>query len=129
VRHRSLAAALGIAVVSCDDARPKRAPEPAPAPLVVPSDPSSYYAQRCAQCHGATGQGDGPAGKNLQPWPRNFASKEWQASMTDEQIRTVVVRGGQAVGKSAAMPANPDLADKPLLVAGLVAIVRGFRKE
>jgi high-affinity iron transporter len=121
--------ALGLALAACDDARPRRPPDAgaAVAPIVVsPADPAAFYAQRCAQCHGDTGQGDGPAGKSLQPWPRSFANKEWQAAATDEQIRAIIVRGGQAVGKSAAMPPAPDLADKPQTVAALVAIVRAF---
>jgi mono/diheme cytochrome c family protein len=123
------ASSLSLSLLACDDPRPKRAPDPTPAPAPVPTDAPSFYAQRCAQCHGETGQGDGPAGKNLQPWPRNFASKEWQASASDEQIRSIIVRGGQAVGKSPTMPASPELADKPQIVAGLVQIVRGFGKK
>lgn len=30
------------------------------------------YAAHCASCHGATGRGDGPAGKGLDPAPSNF---------------------------------------------------------
>jgi hypothetical protein len=46
--------------------------------------------------------------------------------VTDEQIKKTVLYGGAAVGKSPAMPANPDLDGKPELDS-LVAIVRGFK--
>ncbi|MFQ5560828.1 MAG: c-type cytochrome [Nitrospinota bacterium] len=34
----------------------------------------STYLKKCRYCHGATGQGDGPAAKYLVPKPRNFHS-------------------------------------------------------
>ena len=34
------------------------------------------YATTCAPCHGATGLGDGPAGKTLDPRPRNFHERD-----------------------------------------------------
>jgi hypothetical protein len=36
--------------------------------------------------------------------------------------------GGPAVGKSPAMPGNPDLQSKPEVVKELVKIVRAFKK-
>lgn len=33
----------------------------------------TVYARRCAVCHGATGKGDGPAARTLQPRPRDFS--------------------------------------------------------
>jgi hypothetical protein len=50
-----------------------------------------------------------------------------QASVTDEHIVKTVLYGGAAVGKSAQMPAQPQLKGKDELLAQLVAIVRGFR--
>jgi hypothetical protein len=44
--------------------------------------------------------------------------------VSDEQIRSAIVKGGAAVGKSAAMPANADL--DPAVVDALVGIVRSF---
>ena len=34
------------------------------------------YVKSCAQCHGETGQGDGPASTGLMPQPRNFAEAD-----------------------------------------------------
>ena len=83
------------------------------------------FAQRCVPCHGSTGHGDGPASASLDPKPRKFADAEWQKQVTDEYIEKIVKLGGAAVGKSAAMPSNPDLND-PEVVAGLRTVVRGF---
>ena len=86
------------------------------------------FAQRCVLCHGSTGHGDGPASISLDPKPRQFADHAWQAKVTDDDIEKVIKLGGAAVGKSAAMPPNPDL-DDPQVVAGLRSVVRGFGKN
>lgn len=84
------------------------------------------FAQRCVPCHGSTGHGDGPASASLDPKPRKFADVDWQNQVTDEYIEKIIKMGGAAVGKSAAMPSNPDLSD-PAVVAGLRTVVRDFR--
>jgi mono/diheme cytochrome c family protein len=105
------------------------APEPEKA-AVAAADPAAeakeIFANRCTVCHGQTGKGDGPGSAALDPKPRNFTSVEWQESVNDEHIRKIIVYGGMAVGKSAAMPANPDLDAKPEVVNELVKIVRGL---
>lgn len=80
----------------------------------------------CAICHGATGHGDGTAAANLNPKPRNYSDKAWQASVTDDDLRAIILKGGAAVGKSPMMPGQAQLADKPAVVDALVAIIRGF---
>ena len=62
----------------------------------------------------------------LTPKPRNYTDKTWQASVTDDQIRKTIVMGGAAVGKSPVMPAQPQLKEKPEVVAALVQIIRTF---
>jgi mono/diheme cytochrome c family protein len=86
------------------------------------------FEARCGACHGPAGAGDGPGAVALNPKPRNFGDKEWQTSVTDEQIRKTMTYGGAAVGKNAAMPAAPDLDSKPKLADALVKVVRGFGK-
>lgn len=80
----------------------------------------------CAMCHGMDGTGNGPAAANLNPKPRNYTDATWQASVTDEEIRKTILLGGQATGKSAAMPGQPQLKDQPEVLDGLVKIIRGF---
>ncbi len=92
----------------------------------VPQASRDVFAQRCSTCHGTDGKGSGPAAAALNPKPRNYTDKAWQASVTDDQLKKTIVQGGAAVGKSALMPPNPDLASKPEVVAGLVTLVRAF---
>lgn len=75
------------------------------------------FAQRCTPCHGAEGRGDGAASASLKPQPRNFHDLEWQKSVTDDYLIQIIKMGGAAVGKSAAMPGNPDLKDPAVLEA------------
>jgi len=86
----------------------------------------SYFAQKCALCHGEQGQGDGPGSVGLNPKPRAFSDPAWQASVTNAQIERIIVQGGTAVGKSPSMPPNPDIEEDPQLVADLRDLVRGF---
>jgi len=84
------------------------------------------FATVCAACHGIDGTGNGPAAASINPKPRNYTDPAWQASVTDDDIRKIILQGGQAVGKSPMMPAQAQLKDKPEVVSGLVSIVRSF---
>ncbi len=110
-------------------ATPTPAPAPTPAP---PADPAAeakqVFKSRCVVCHGDHGAGDGPGAAAIVPKPRAFAEPEWQASVTDEHLRRIIVEGGPAVGKSPGMPPNPDLKGKDEVVAALVKVVRDFKK-
>lgn len=102
-----------------------------PAPPQQNLTPAAYEARAlfdntCSTCHGADGRGDGSAGKDLNPKPRNYTDKAWQRSVTDDHIRDIILRGGAALGKSPKMPAQTQLADKPGVVNELVKIVRSF---
>lgn len=88
---------------------------------------NEVFASLCVTCHGNSGHGDGPGAAAIEPKPRSFADPAWQASVTDEHITKTIVYGGAAVGKSALMPAQPQLKGKTELLEHLVAIVRGFR--
>jgi len=107
--------------------QPVAVPEaPAPPPDPV-AEARKLFTTKCVVCHGDHGAGDGPGAAALNPKPRAFADATWQASVTDEQIKKTIVEGGAAVGKSAAMSANPELADKPDELTALVKIVRDFK--
>ncbi len=82
----------------------------------------------CATCHGEDGMGDGPGAAALNPKPRNYTDKAWQAKVTDDEIKKAILGGGAAVGLSPAMPSQPQLRDKPEVVEALVRIVRSFGK-
>jgi mono/diheme cytochrome c family protein len=99
-------------------------PEPPPDPA---QDARKLFNTKCVVCHGDHGAGDGPGAAALTPKPRAFGDATWQASVTDDQIKKTILEGGAAVGKSAAMSANPELADKPAELTELVKIVRAFK--
>lgn len=88
----------------------------------------TVFNERCSACHGTSGKGDGPGAAALNPKPRDYTNKDWQKSVTDEQIAKTIKLGGAAVGKSPIMPASPDLDEKPEVVDGLVQIIREFGK-
>ena len=111
-------------------AAPAAAPAPAPAGDLVAAqaEAEKIFSERCVTCHGASGGGDGPASAGLVPKPRNFQERAWQESVSDEYIEQILQYGGAAVGRSPAMPANPDLMSKPAVVAALRAHVRALAK-
>ena len=84
------------------------------------------FKNRCTMCHGPGGKGDGPAGTALNPHPQNWTDAAWQKATGDQEIEKAILGGGQSVGKSVLMPANPDLANKPEVVKALRQIVRSF---
>jgi mono/diheme cytochrome c family protein len=107
--------------------QPASAPEPPPPAPDPAADARNLFKTKCIVCHGDHGAGDGPGAAALNPKPRAFADATWQASVTDEQIKKTILEGGAAVGKSAAMSANPELSDKPEELTALVKIVRDFK--
>ncbi len=94
------------AVAGCE--RPARAE-------VSPAAAARLFAARCAKCHGALGAADGPDTSQFLPRPHSFADPAWQARVEDAWLSRIIVFGGPSVGRSAAMPPNPDLKDDPLL--------------
>jgi mono/diheme cytochrome c family protein len=116
---------------------PPSAPEPSPASgspapdaaqgsAAATAEAEQIFATRCYTCHGSAGAGDGPASASLTPKPRNFQDPAWQQSVSDEHIEQIIQYGGAAVGRSPAMPGNPDLTAKPEVVAALRTHVRGL---
>jgi len=104
--------------------------ESGPAAKAPPSQGArNYFEQTCALCHGLEGAGNGPMAAQLNPKPRNYTDPNWQASITDDEIKQIIVVGGQAVGKSNSMPPNPGLKGNAAMLDGLVKIIRGFAKK
>ena len=61
------------------------------------------YEQYCAQCHGATGKGDGPAASGLSPKPAVHTKIPFE-KLPMEYLYNVVYYGGRSVGKAPTMP-------------------------
>ena len=126
-----LVASLGLlGLVGCDkkdSSGPAAAGSQAASSSKITPAAREAYKTRCATCHGDLGKGDGPAGAALNPKARSFVDKAWQKSVTDDQIKTIIEKGGPAAGKSPLMPGAPDLAGKPE-IDGLIGIIRDFGK-
>ncbi|MCA9652114.1 MAG: c-type cytochrome [Myxococcales bacterium] len=95
-------------------------------PAVV-AEAQKVWKDKCVTCHGNTGHGDGPGAAALNPKPRTFKDPKWQTYTKDDRIAKVIVEGGVSVGLSEGMAPNPELKDKPEVVAELVKIVRSFK--
>jgi mono/diheme cytochrome c family protein len=100
--------------------------KPAEAAPAATETAADVFKNRCTPCHGVNGLGDGPASAALNPKPRNYTDAAWQKSVTDDQLKKTILYGGAAVGKSAVMPSQPDLESKPVLLDGLIKIIRDF---
>lgn len=86
---------------------PAAAPEPA---AVKPAEPAPFDAvasfnTTCGVCHGAAGDGKGPAGAALKPPPANFTDAAFWEGKDKAAIAKAIKEGGAAVGKSPLMAA------------------------
>ncbi len=61
------------------------------------------YKEYCAQCHGMSGKGDGPAASGLEPKPAIHANMPFE-KLPMEYLYNVINHGGPAIGKSPNMP-------------------------
>lgn len=60
------------------------------------------YEQNCSACHGPTGLGDGPAGRDLNPPPANIAAAAKMPMASDGYLYWTIAEGGVPV--QTAMP-------------------------
>ncbi|MEO8703266.1 MAG: c-type cytochrome [Kofleriaceae bacterium] len=87
------------------------------------------FLELCARCHGEDGTGRTEIANVLAVKPRNYTDPAWQATVSDDDLRRIIVLGGAKVGKSNLMPDNPKLKDRPDVVNELVGIIRSFAKK
>ena len=101
---------------------------PAPTAAVAAEDPiSGKFSSLCSSCHGPEGKADGAAAAAMNPKPRNFHDKTWQAKVDDAHIAKVIKEGGASVGLSGTMPPwGAVLSDDE--VKGLIAKIRDWGK-
>jgi mono/diheme cytochrome c family protein len=57
----------------------------------------------CVSCHGARGEGDGPAGLALDPRPAHIGDRAYMSAKTDAYLFDVIKNGGASVGRSPLM--------------------------
>jgi mono/diheme cytochrome c family protein len=120
------AGTLSVGLLACGDGPSRGQDEVKTPPLsdAAVEAANVKFKTLCITCHGADGKGV----LHIIPKPRDYTNAEWQDSVTDEYLATIIVGGGPSVGKSVLMPPNPDLKDKPDVVNALVQKVRAFRK-
>ncbi len=94
----------------------------------VAASAKTIYAANCVSCHGATGQGNGPAAGALKPSPVNFhvrqptterawtvlrdgvpgsAMPSWKSNLTEDQRRLLIPYIQQMYGTEAKEPQQP----------------------
>lgn len=119
--------AAALASVEASPTAKKLAPPPvadeSDAPVVRPA--AEIYAANCASCHGAQGNGDGPASAGLQPTPAKHSDGVYMNALSNEHLAKVIKEGGAAVGKSGMMaPWGSSISDEE--IKGLVAHLRSL---
>ena len=60
----------------------------------------------CVNCHGKGGLGDGPAGKILNPSPRNFTNCKFHKKRKDGELFWVIKNGSPGTGMVPLIPAT-----------------------
>lgn len=68
---------------------------------------AKVYGERCAPCHGESGRGGGPQGKDLDPPPSPLASSARMPVATDSYLFWAIADGGKEL--KTAMPAFRDV--------------------
>ena len=64
-------------------------------------DTSTLFIEKCSLCHGDTGKGDGKLAPAIRdPSPADFT----QSRLSPDEIRSMIVEGGEANGRSPSMP-------------------------
>ena len=91
----------------------------------APVTGQEIFEQMCAGCHGLRGDGgEGHVG-GFSPVVPNLAKKEYMKLVTDDYLMLVIKKGGEFVGKIAAMPAwEKRLSDEQ--VRSIIAHIRTF---
>ena len=80
------------------------------------------YQSYCSGCHGVDGQG---GAKNFMPHVGTLTRKGYIDLMDDDYLAMVIADGGEAVGKSAYMPAWKTTLSKED-IADVIAYIRTF---
>ena len=102
-----LVSILPLSIISCTKNEEKQKEEIVAAEAKIEGNTSRgklLYNEKCANCHGPTGHGDGPQAAFLDPRPTNLSDAKYMSTLTDEHIFKTISEGGIAVGKSNLMP-------------------------
>ncbi len=92
-----------------------------------PAKGQQVYTTYCTICHGDKGDGQGAAGKSLNPPPRDFTKGDFKFGGADKDIFDVITHGAAPKGGSPLMNAWGPIISEPDRWA-LVAFIRSLRK-
>lgn len=84
------------------EAQPEAAPEAGASAASIEAGKKLFMGV-CFTCHGAAGDGNGPAGAALTPKPANFTDPQFWVGKNKAAIEKAIKLGGPAVGKSPLM--------------------------
>jgi mono/diheme cytochrome c family protein len=88
----------------------------------------ALYEYYCYLCHGKTGKADDFNSYSLTSSPAKFADAAFMATLSDNQMRTVIKGGGSSLGLSPQMPTwGGVLTDKQ--VDDVIAFIRTLSKK
>jgi mono/diheme cytochrome c family protein len=117
-----------VTAVSAGQAKPAAGAKPAAAPAASPesiTNGAALYKRHCVMCHGATGQGDGPAAKSLKGKLPVLSDKATMTKLTDEHIHEVITNGKKTeIGNMPALGKRL----KPEEITDIVSYVRTLVK-
>jgi cytochrome c oxidase cbb3-type subunit III len=113
----ALMLALSSTVIGAAAADVMRAPDTASA--------ASLYLKYCAQCHGRSGNGDGPRAAQFKTHIRSFANCAWMAMRSDATLFLIIRDGSGAIGLLPEMPPFDGKLDDQQ-IAELIGYVRRF---
>ena len=83
------------------------------------------FNQMCAGCHGFEGNGQDGTKSGFVPRIGTLANKEYMASVPDDYLVMIIKKGGEYMGKIAAMPAwEKKLSEEQ--INDIVALIRTF---
>ena len=77
---------------------------PAPRPLDESVDAETLYGHFCADCHGETGEGDGPNAEFLPVAPVSHADASYMSGRPDDSLFDAIYSGGYIMNLSQMMP-------------------------
>ena len=83
----------------------------------------------CVNCHGKSGQGDGPAGKVLNPGPRNFTNCKFHKKRKDGEMFWVIKNGSPGTGMVPLIPATISEEDAWKIIAYERSFCEKWRKK
>jgi mono/diheme cytochrome c family protein len=75
-----------------------------------PAKGKQVYSTYCQTCHGELGDGQGPAGKLLNPPPRNFTKGDFKFGEKDEDLFKTISNGAAMQKAKDGTPGSPLMA-------------------